>query len=745
MADSLNAFAVAASVELSVDSALTRGKTSDGLQGAFTIEQGFAALLAPHALQVVRGENGAYSLRPAPPKVEGATVLPVVIVTANQQAEPHQYRVESSSVALFSETPLLEVPFSVGIYNETLIEDQRAFTLREVLQNDPSVAIQMPGGFYGTQNFSSRGFRVDNFNGYRLDGLPVIHTVESSIDDKSRVELLKGPAALRFGFMAPGGAINLVRKRPTPEFSTSLQFDADTFSNLYSQIDVSDTVLDETLGYRLVLAGDDFDSFYDHAGGDRMTGSLYTEWKPSERVMLWTSVGAQDLERSGYYGPMITANGQILDTGVKTNIMQGWARNRHETLDAAIGSDVVINQDWKLRASFNHQDADRESRLSYPYSVEDNGDYTEGALITNGPFKWETQGGHLHLEGGFATGSLRHDVVVGAQYSAYESSGQRSFPDVGPNNAYELNPLPRPDGGPWGTPPGKFEYEETGFFATDTVAFNEKISVLLGVRYGEYENTYADDPASNDRVHAWSPALALMYAPVGNVRSYVTYTRGMQDGGFAKRLAVNAFEPLGVQKSEQWEAGVKGEWIDGRVTGEAAVFQIEQDLATLDADGVDRFDGLQRHRGLEFALRGLVTAQLQAGVAAMLLDAEQVDTSDPALDGKRPQYVPAYQANVWGELAIPRISGLSMIANARFVDGQYLDQAEQFDIDNYWVLDLGGRYRFKANATEWTLRLNVENVLDKRYYESGEFYAGDAGYLGYGAPISATFSVALSF
>lgn len=681
------------------------------------------------------------------------TVLwPIPSLHAQQTQEPAELdRVvvvgeieRDSSAALFSETPLLEVPFSVAVYNEALIEDQRAFTLKEVLQNDPSVAVQMPGGFYGIQNLGSRGFRVDNFNGYRLGGLPVINTVAPSIDDKARVELLKGPAGLRFGFMPPGGALNLERKRPAPEFSTSLQFDADTFGSLYSQVDVSDTMAEGRFGYRLVLAGDEFDSFYGNAGGDRLMGSLSTEWKLGDAATVWTSIGGQKLERTGYYGPMISADGLILDTGVKTNVMQDWARNRHGTFDAAAGADIDFNRNWKLRATLNYQDTGRESRLTYPYSVEEDGDFTDGALITNGPIDWKTRGGHLHLEGGFATGRLRHDVVAGAQYSAYDSSGLRSFPDLGLNNAYRLDPLPIPATGPWGVAP-VFKYKETGFFATDTVALGEKFSALAGIRHGQYENTYSDDPASDDKVSAWSPTLALMYAPVENVHTYVTWTRGLQDGGFANRLAVNAWEPLGVQKSQQWEAGVKGEWIGGRVTGEAAVFQIKQDLATIDADGVDGFNGLQRHRGLEFSLRGLVTDHLQAGVAAMFLDARQVDTGDPAKDGKRPQYVPDHQVNVWGEFAILQVAGLSLAARARIVDGQYLDQTEQFAIDSYWVLDIGVRYRFKAKDTAWTLRLNVDNAFDRRYYESGEFYAGDAGYLGYGAPVSANFSVSLSF
>jgi iron complex outermembrane receptor protein len=665
------------------------------------------------------------------------TTLPTMVVTAES---PVRHRAQSSSAALFADTPLIETPFSVGVYTEELIEDQRAFSLKDVLENDPSVAAQMPGGFYGTQNFALRGFRVDNFNGYRVDGLPVINATAPYLDDKSRVELLKGPAALRYGFMPPGGAINLVRKRPAEDFSTALQFDVNTFGNLYSQLDVSDTVAAGSgdFGYRMVLAGDEFDSFYDNAGGNRLIGSLFTEWKPTKALTVWSSIGGQNLRRNGYYGPMISANGRILDTGVKTNIMQDWAYNKQETFDAAVGADLEINENWKLRTSFNYQTADRESRLTYPYDVQDNGDFTEGALLTNGPFEWDSWGGHLHLEGSFDTGGLKHNVVVGSQYRTYDSYGERSFPDVGPNNAFELNPLPIPAPGPWRVIDSG--YEETGFFVTDTIKFSESWSVLLGGRYGRYENTFPADPASNDIVSDWSPTAALMYSPVKGVHSYLTYTKGLQDGGFARRTAANRFEPLGVQESEQIELGVKTEWFDGRVSGELAVFQIEQDMALLDpVTNVEGFNGTQRHRGVELALRGKLTEQWQAGIATMLLDAEQLGS------GLTPQYVPEYQVNLWSAVDIPMVPGLALTANVRFVDKQYLDQTEQFAIDGYSVVDLGARYRFHAADADWTLRLNVENALDNRYYESGEFYPGDAGYLAYGAPINANFSVQVEF
>lgn len=681
-------------------------------------------------------------------KSREASALPEIVVTADQEP-PVLYQARFSSAALFSDTPLIETPFSVGVYTEELIEDQRAFTIEEVLQNDPSISLQMPSGFYNNQNLGLRGFRVDNFVGYRVDGLPVTNLVSPYLDDKARVEVLKGPAGLRFGFMPPGGAINLVRKRPTQDFSTSLQFDADSFGSLYSQADVSDTVAEGKFGYRLVLAGDEFDSFYDNAGGDRLLGSLFSEWKPAEGVSIWASISGQDRARNGYYGPLISKDGLVLDTGTDTNTMQNWARNRQESFDAALGADIEFNDDWKLRTSFNYQDVSRASALSYASNVQNNGDFDDyGFLLGDNLQNWETWAIHGHIEGSFRTGAIAHDVVVGAEYrNLHTRFGDRGMPLLGPNNVYDPVFYPRPADPTlsWDS----YAYKETGVFFTDTLKFTERFSALLGIRYGAIDASdywkgaldYQYDQST------WSPTAALMYEPVENVHTYVTYTEGMQDGGLTPfRGVANPYEPLGVQHSEQWEVGVKTEFCDGRLSGELALFQIEQDLGIADpVTNIYSLDGLQRHRGVELAIRGTITEHLQAGAAAMLLDAKQVDTGSALTDGLTPQYVPEYQVNLWSVLDIPQVPGLALTANVRFVDGQYLDQREQFATGSYSVVDLGARYRFNAAGTDWTLRLNLQNVLDEQYYESGEFYPGDAGYLAYGAPVSANFSVQVSF
>lgn len=685
-----------------------------------------------------------------PAQTESSTTMPTVEVVAENPGEsPIRYQSRSSTSALFTDTPLIETPFSVGVYNEELMEDQRAFSLEEVLENDPSVSLQMPSGYYNNQNFGLRGFQVDNFVGYRVDGLPVTNLVAPFVDDKARVEVLKGPAALRFGFMPPGGSINLVRKRPTQDFSTSVHFDADTFGSFYSQIDTSDTVADGKFGYRLVLAGDEFDSYYDNAGGDRLLGSLFTEWKPAAGVSVWASFAAQDRERHGYYGPLISATGKLLDTGVKTNTMQDWARNGQETIDGAIGADIEINSDWKIRTSFNYQDTRRSNAVSYASDVQDNGDFTDVAfLLGDNLQQWETWSTHAHVEGIFHTGKVKHNVVFGGEYRDMQTRfGMRTRLPLGPNNVYDLVDYPRPAAptDSWDS----YQYKETGVFFTDTIHFTEKLSALVGLRYGKIDTAdYWQGALDYEyKESKWSPTVALMYEPVENVHTYVTYTEGLQDGGLTDFNGVaNPYEPLGVQHSNQWEAGVKASFWDGRLSGEFAVFQIEQDLALIDpTTTVQELNGLQRHRGVEFAVRGLITDHWQAGISAMFLDAEQVDTGVAEADGRRPQYVPEYQVNLWSVLEIPQVPGLAITGGVRFVDKQYLDQTEAFATDSYTVVDLGARYRFQAADANWTVRLNVENVLDERYFESGEYYEGDAGYLAYGAPIAATLSLQVDF
>lgn len=168
---------------------------------------------------------------------EQITKLPAVLVTA-QNEEPGLANTYSSA-ALFGEKPLLDTPFSVSVVGQNTIEEQRAFTTAEVLKNVPSVYVAFPGSSYGYYDtFGIRGFDSHNWYSYRVDGMAFANQGENPIENKESVEVLKGAAALRYGFAPPGGVINYTRKKPTEQPYYAASVDVNTFGRTLGQVDL---------------------------------------------------------------------------------------------------------------------------------------------------------------------------------------------------------------------------------------------------------------------------------------------------------------------------------------------------------------------------------------------------------------------------------------------------------------------------------------------------------------------------
>jgi len=66
----------------------------------------------------------------------------------------------------------------------------------------------------------------------------------------------------------------------------------------------------------------------------------------------------------------------------------------------------------------------------------------------------------------------------------------------------------------------------------------------------------------------------------------------------------------------------------------------------------------------------------------------------------------------------PRLEGLTLTTRGIYSSSQYLDQANAKEIGAWNRIDVGARYAFKVDDKHITLRANVENVADKRYWSS---------------------------
>jgi iron complex outermembrane recepter protein len=120
---------------------------------------------------------------------------------------------ERASIAGFGDTPLARAPFSGASFGNLQRADNGVATLGSLTRLDASIADAYNADGYWAI-LSARGYTLDNRFNYRRDGLPINAETAVALDNKERIEVLKGTSGIQAGTSAPGGLVNLVVKRP---------------------------------------------------------------------------------------------------------------------------------------------------------------------------------------------------------------------------------------------------------------------------------------------------------------------------------------------------------------------------------------------------------------------------------------------------------------------------------------------------------------------------------------------------
>ncbi|SHF45937.1 outer membrane receptor for ferrienterochelin and colicins [Lampropedia hyalina DSM 16112] len=214
-------------------SALVSGKNAPAVSGRLTLQQALDRLLAGSGLIAVR-EGGTFIVTPsAPPTAPTATtpqhlpdgsagVLDEVLVTSQAQNR---------------------WPVAAGMSTITAHDIQRnppANDLAELVRYQPGVSLTTGGstGQHGNQRqINLRGMGPDNTL-ILIDGKPVLAREGVRMrrngerdtrgdsnwvpaDLVERVEVIRGPAAARYGSGAAGGVVNIITRKPADQLSGS--------------------------------------------------------------------------------------------------------------------------------------------------------------------------------------------------------------------------------------------------------------------------------------------------------------------------------------------------------------------------------------------------------------------------------------------------------------------------------------------------------------------------------------------
>ena len=717
-----------------------------------------------------------------PTLVHADQILPDVIVTATKpkpaDGNPEiGYARTRASTGTKSDKPYLDTPMAVSTVPHEELQDKQVTSVNEAVRG--VAGVQMPtSGYY--DNFLIRGFDTGSYS-WR-NGLPLYGVI--GFEDFAFVdhlEIAKGPTAMLYGRVQPGGLVNYVTKAPqdAPAYSIGQSFGS--FGNFRTTVDMTGPLnADKTLLYRTIGVFDRGDSFVDYEHRPNWAGLASLIWRPNAAFQTKLDIEHYDEKNTnpGYTSQQIPFIGSS-----PASVPRNWTQSdptMWENFPGKINRTLVqldttyqINSAWSLehKVHYNYDD-EIQSYLLYQKFTAGTG--IMDRRISYNPFTRKDLATSLDLKGQVATGPLKHDLLIGADYYfhdevtyGYNESGATLdrvptlniwAPAYGGINVAGMEALIN---GSLGNVLYREQKQDLGVYAQDQVsALGDRLQVLFGGRYdiardansAVYGSVNAAcypncdghfGLAPNER--RLSPRLALLYKLTDQISAYASYSESFGSSNATLSFSGAILPP---QTGQQYEVGVKGTFLGGRLTTSATLFDLYlQNRTTPDLahPGFSVAVGETRSRGLEVETAGQLTSNLSA-IASYTYDNATI-TKDNTVgasntQGKQWAGVPLNSASLWGKYDTAPDQdqgwqfGLGFIANGQ----RQANNTNTVQLPGYTRVDAMASYRTKVNGIKVTAQVNVQNLFDASYFESSS-----GTYANYGAPRTLLGSVRADF
>lgn len=437
----LSQFATTSGMLFVAEARLTEGKTSAGLDGEYTVDEGFRKLLAGTGLSYSIASDKTVSLKVVQRQGQSqfdSTTLSAVEVTgrvaydANDPYNPN-YNRANASTGTRTDTPLMETPISIQVLPRAVLQDQQSIQVGDAIKNVSGVfQTNSFGGF--AEQFVIRGFNT-NWNNY-LDGFrwPASRLTMANAE---RVEVVKGAAANLYGRIEPGGMINVVTKRPqaTPYYALEQQFGS---YDLYrTTADATGAInADGSLMYRLNIESLNKNSFRDFAFTDRVFVAPSLTWKISDRTQLDLDFMYSDEDTQEDYGVVAsTLTRRPANIPISRYLNEPSTDKSNTTFyNTAVTLSHAFNDDWKVKARFNYLNRNTVDPQTYgAFWDQDPSSATYGDMTRDFYGSWaesETYYGNVNLTGRFNTFGVEHQTLIGWEHYSGDSTLKTQYDPI---------------------------------------------------------------------------------------------------------------------------------------------------------------------------------------------------------------------------------------------------------------------------------------------------------------------------
>lgn len=724
----LTRFAGLAGVSLSVDPQLVNGRQSAGLSGSYSVDEGFARLLQGSGLQLQSVGAGAYTLVPVPRDSSALEISPSTIMAVRAGAddgEPYAggQVARRGSQGLLGSRDFMETPFSMITYTSEAVKDQQARTLGDLVASDPSVRATNPaGGRY--EQFTIRGFSLFNsdvaYNG--LYGILPTYSIDMEMAD--RVDILKGPTQLINGISprgSVGGGINVVPKRATDKPISEFTGSYASNSQVGGAVDIGRRFGEgNQFGLRFNGVKQSGDTEWDHQSVDREMAVLGLDFR-GERVRLSTDIGHTERDTDAPQERVqVGANAKVPDADdVRHNYAQPWSKARTRDTFGTLNGEFDLSDSLMLYSSVGARKSNHDFLRHAVAITNDAGDFSVQPrdFTRDENVRTATAG----LRNWFHTGPVSHEVNLAASYFYMDFTNGGARYSSAPSNLYDPVETPTPSTLTRFDPEVYTENRFTGVALSDTLGFvDDRVLLTLGARWQRVKVDDWSDDVKGDTAYdeeKVSPSGGILYKVNDQLSLYANYMEGLSQGKIAPSTSINEDEIFPPFISRQVEVGAKYDL--GAFAFTASAFRIKQPAyETNAATRIFGPNGKRVNKGVELSVFGEPLEGFRVLGGIMYIDSELTDTIGGTYDGNRAPATPKYNVNLGAEWDVPAVAGLTFSARGIHSSSQYLDQANSKQIDGWERFDLGMRYAFKVEGRDVTLRANVENVMDERYWAS---------------------------
>jgi iron complex outermembrane receptor protein len=656
--------------------------------------------------------SNALAQSAAAPAVDATPTLTQVDVTGStaEAASAPARRTQSSSRLGLS---VLETPRAVSVIDGALLEQQMATTERDVLRNAAGVSSRSEyAGSYS--QFAIRGLWANNTYNYLRDGAKFMHLIDPPLFNIERVEVIKGPAALEFGQVAPGGLVNYVSKRPQADPLRSVKVGAGSHGWRSAEFDLTGPLnTDGTLRYRLDGGASRGGSFVDGNTPRKqgLAGSL--EWQITPDTRWRAQAEYQGLEGVSTVGLAVPdpKNPRSADAiAVGTFYGEPWLKTDGHLRFYSTELQHRFADGLEGRVHLSRNETFRNVNMVYPVGPVAGGKVARGYWLAPGQ-DYTSDTALAELRAQLQTGAVRHTLLAGLDWRAIESVyGARATGNLGAVDLYRPVTGLVPPVAAGGTAAVASDARNTGLFVQDRLALGD-FSLLLGLRHDRFKDVYTR-PVTD--VGKTQPSAALSWQPTPGSMLYVSHARSFQANPGTLLWGDRAAAP---SEGKQLEMGWKQEWLGQRLLTTVSAFDLELTNAPANDPqhpGYSLLTARQRIKGLEFEVQGRITPGWSITAQATFLDPKVLaDTTAGANVGNRVALATRRTASLWTQYRLPQAPGL-------WIGGGLVHQGDRFTAnDNLWrlpgytVLDLAAGYQFAGGVR---LQANLKNATNRRYY-----------------------------